>query len=615
VPESEDELLLLLAEDEYLVTHHEDKDADLPPLCSCHNQAVGSCPDNISATINLVKAVVNSGTANRDGVQCPVGNLNVPVWEEKLRSYNDKEDVLAGNKYGWELGTQDTPIPVSTFRNHSSSNQYSDSVDHYINTELRYGTLCGPLPDDSGLDLIVSPIGTVPKPGSDKRRVIVDSSFPEGHSINASIPKNIYRGRYIKVKLPTVPDLVEAIRRVKKKYPHRKVLGHKVDFSRYYRYLPTCPRDWRKQCIQWKGKLYLDKYWSFGLRSAVQAAQRDSDAVNFMYKQQEGEDLEMYNYIDDFIGIDVDFRANTQWQQLQKLVEELGFNLSQTKGHLVSPSECFRALGIEFNIPLNLVRIPEDKLMAGMQLILKWENKLEATKVEIQELLGLLNHFSGCIRKGRLFVSRMLTDLRAAYKAVPHRVTLSQGFRQDLQWWKQCMVNHNGFSILDHRKMGPIVTMDASKQGEVGGLPGIAAYNFHLHQYFHRPVPDHLLGLNIADYELMVILICARVWGNSWRGLEIEGFTDNENALHLLRNGRSESNFRLHLAREFWFLETMFDFSWKPQYIASKDNHHSDSLSRWGDPKQQEKFYELTKDDNATEITIDDSYFLFDQNI
>ena len=148
------------------------------------------------------------------------------------------------NEFGWELGTvADGPTPISTFKNHSSADEYSDSVDQNIKTELQHGTLCGPIPDNTGLNIVISPLATVPKPGSDNRRVIVDSSFPPGHGVNDAIPKNIYRGEYVKIKLPTVPDIVDGIRRTKCKYPGKKVKGFKCDLSRYYRFIPTCPRD------------------------------------------------------------------------------------------------------------------------------------------------------------------------------------------------------------------------------------------------------------------------------------------------------------------------------------------------------------------------------------
>ena len=113
----------------------------------------------------------------------------------------------------------------------------------------------------------------------------------------------------------------------------------------------------------------------------------------------------------------------------------------------------------------------------------------------------------------------------------------------------------------------------------------------------------------------MVHLICAKVWGSGWTGKQIEGHTDNMATFYLLKNGRSDIEFRLQLAREFWFLESKFDFKWNPHYINTKDNHHSDALSRWGDEKQREKFYQLTENSNAVEINISDDLFKFDPNI
>lgn len=278
----DDELLYLLS----AAWDVDKKESDLPQPCECHQTPLGSCPANIAATVKLVQHVTKSGVPNRDYVQCPVGKLNIPIWKHRLQGYPDSEDVIAGNAFGWELGMVDGTVPVSSYRNHPSAMEYEESVDNYIKTELEHGTLCGPLPDDCGLDIIVSPIATVPKP-PDKRRVIVDSSFPPGHGVNDAIPRNIYRGQYVKVSLPTVEDIVAGIRRVKHKYPGRSVVGFKCDKSRYYRNIPTCPRDWPKQCIQWKGKTYLDKAWSFGIRSAVQAAQRNSDAINWCYCNQE----------------------------------------------------------------------------------------------------------------------------------------------------------------------------------------------------------------------------------------------------------------------------------------------------------------------------------------
>jgi hypothetical protein len=195
-------------------------------------------------------------------------------------------------------------------------------------------------------------------------------------------------------------------------------LGYKLDLSKYYRFITTCPRDWPVQCIKWKGNIYMDTVWSFGLRSAVQAAQRTSTAVKWIFQEEtlsdriplireelgipdcytDGQILdwvdkdELWNYIDDFIGITPDFLAQKQWDKLKSLVIDLGLQPSATPGHLVKPTECFIGLGIEFNLSLNLRRIPDDKLERANMLLSEWKLKTSATRLELQQLLGVLNH-------------------------------------------------------------------------------------------------------------------------------------------------------------------------------------------------------------------------------
>ena len=122
IEKSDDEILQFLAN---MDRDDGEINEESPPLCLCHNMFLGNCPDNITATINLIKDVTRSGQANRDGVKCPVGTLNIPAWKDKLEHYHDKDDVVAGNEFGWELGTvADGPTPISSFKNHSSAKNH-----------------------------------------------------------------------------------------------------------------------------------------------------------------------------------------------------------------------------------------------------------------------------------------------------------------------------------------------------------------------------------------------------------------------------------------------------------------------------------------------------------
>ena len=606
--------------------------------CSCHSKPKGACSDYILFVIDFVHGVWKSEKSNQDGLQKPLPYTKlVPMfWRSSLCNYFDGKAIADATEFGWDLGIADGGPPLHwDWKNHAPSNHPSardhpDQVDNYLLKEQARGVLVGPLPQTLPFPVYCSPLGTVEKPGSSTvRRVIVDSSYPRGKGLNSFIPKHFYRGKVVRTKLPNIDTIVQMVRKAKVKYPDSKLLGFKVDLDAYYRYINTNPGDSPYQCIQWNGDLYLDLSWSFGLSSAVQAAQRQSEALSWVYRTQvppspcddnKGQnckclqkcqcgDNEMCAYIDDFLSIVPEENAEHLWNFFTKnVVEKSGLQLSKTAGHLCPPSDVFIGLGIEFDIVKNEARIPESKLDKISTLVRQWSGFSLANRKQLQELLGYLNHVSQCVRVGRLMVSRMLADLRAAYKTDPQQIRLSDGFRKDLRWWKLQLDYWNGKSILDYSERKGIVTLDASQFGENGKKPGIGAFNFDNCEYYHRPVPDYMVDWDIGMLELVNHLVVARVWGPTWAGLEITGYTDNQSAMHLLRHGRSRSEHRLDIAREFASIQQQYQFLWTSEYVSTKDNVLSDCLSRWGSSSAREKFSQLTEGLPVMEIFIPDSY-------
>ena len=246
------------------------------------------------------------------------------------------------------------------------------------------------------------------------------------------------------------------VRNVKVRYPDSKLLDVKVNLDAYYLYINTNPSESPYQCFVWKDQLFLDLSWSFGLSSAVQAAQRQSEALSWVFRTQvpptpstenKGRschclhtcscgDNEMSPYIDDFISIVPEEHSEHLWDFFTRnVVGKSGLQLSKTAGHLCPPSEVFIGLGIEFDLVRNEARIPEAKLEKISSLVVKWTAFIFANRKQLQELLGYLNHVSQCVRVGRLMVSRMLSDLRLAYGRDPQQIKLSAGFQKDLNWW------------------------------------------------------------------------------------------------------------------------------------------------------------------------------------
>ena len=77
------------------------------------------------------------------------------------------------------------------------------------------------------------------KPKSDKRRVIVDLSFPENHAVNSGIASESYLSTPFMLTLPTIDTITSQVRKM-----GRGSLIFKVDVSRAFRHIKVDPGDY-----------------------------------------------------------------------------------------------------------------------------------------------------------------------------------------------------------------------------------------------------------------------------------------------------------------------------------------------------------------------------------
>ena len=82
----------------------------------------------------------------------------------------------------------------------------------------------------------LSPLHTVQKKKGcdDKRRVVLDLSFPMNSSVNAGIPEDSYLGQYFVIEYPSVVSLAELIVQ-HHMHPHGGCWMLKHDLSSMYR--------------------------------------------------------------------------------------------------------------------------------------------------------------------------------------------------------------------------------------------------------------------------------------------------------------------------------------------------------------------------------------------
>ena len=157
----------------------------------------------------------------------------------------------------------------SAKRNHRSVNQRPAVVDAHIQRERQVGRLLGPLPHSLLPLCQVSPIGLVPKSQPGQWRLIVDLSFPEGHSINDGTAQDVTSIQYARLE-----DAVQMVRVL-----GRGTLLAKVDLNSAYWVVPVHRDDWPLLTSQWERQTYLDTALPFGLRSAPKLFSAVADAV------------------------------------------------------------------------------------------------------------------------------------------------------------------------------------------------------------------------------------------------------------------------------------------------------------------------------------------------
>ena len=160
------------------------------------------------------------------------------------------------------------------------------------------------------------------KPNSDRRRVIIDLSWPLGASVNARIDKNTYLDAPFALTFPTVDDITNELKRL-----GRGAFLYKVDVSCAFRHVKVDPGDYDLLGLEWNGH-YVDTCVLFGMRHGSQIFHRLSDAVRYFIRHK---GFTIIDYIDDYVGVGIPSVAWASFHTLLELMMQLGLKVSDKK--------------------------------------------------------------------------------------------------------------------------------------------------------------------------------------------------------------------------------------------------------------------------------------------
>ena len=110
---------------------------------------------------------------------------------------------------------------------------YSTPLMLYLSDEVNHGAMLGPLRDPPINDLHISPFMTRHKSSSDKRRVIIDLSWPKGQSVNSGVDSDRYFNVDFVLTYPSKDNNTDEVLKL-----WRGCQIFKVDISRAFHHVP-----------------------------------------------------------------------------------------------------------------------------------------------------------------------------------------------------------------------------------------------------------------------------------------------------------------------------------------------------------------------------------------
>ena len=397
-----------------------------------------------------------------------------------------------------------------------------------------------------------------PKPDGGTR-VIVDLSWPLECSVNSCVPLNNFDGMDIQLKYPTVDNLVEKIR----KYGPGTLL-FKVDLQRAFRNLRIDPGDYDLLGLNWRHQTYVDVAMPFGFRQGASSCQFCTDAIVYLMTSQRHW---VMAYLDDLIGAALPARASDAFATLINLLQHLGLPINYKK--VEAPSSQITCLGIIVNAKAGTL---SEKLQKIKQMCSRWLGKVQATRKQIQKLLGHLLYIHKCIPPARLFTNRILQTLRSTPRV--GYVKLSPSFHKDVNWFCVFLEYFNG-TVKIHPSMAVHcnhIFVDASLrnlgaifQREVYSIPIIDT----LKQYF-----------NIVHFEATNILLAIHTWLTRLHDQECTVWCDNNAVVNAFTFHKIKDNYLMACVHSVWLLCAQYNIKLKVVHIRGTCNQYADILSR-----------------------------------
>lgn len=500
-------------------------------------------------------------------------------YDKQLSQY-----LLLGFRTGFKLKFEGHR-EFRTCRNLVSAYQKGDIVANKLNKEVSLGRIAGPFLIPPFPTLQCSPIGVVPKKEPGEFRMIHHLSYPEGKSINDSIPNECCSVTY-----STVDDAVALIKKL-----GTGCLLAKTDIASAFRIIPIHPSDHELLGIHFKGFYYYDKCLPMGSSISCAIFEAFSSALQWVAINKLGVSS-MVHVLDDFLflGPKNSSICALSLQQFISLCEALGVPIKDEKTE--GPSSVLTFLGIELDTVMMEARLPVEKVVKVRNLLSSIKKRKKVTLRELQSLLGLLNFCCQVVVPGRAFLRR-LTNLTKGKCKPHHHIRLNKAARLDMHAWSTFIDSYNGKSIFLDDKW-----QDSDKLHLFTDASGLLGYGavFGSRWFYGMWKECKMQNHHITVKELFPIVLAVEIWGVNLQNQSVMFHSDNRAVVDVINKTSSKDSHIMQLVRRLVLICLRYNILFQAIHIPGKMNVLPDLLSRL----QVSRFKKLAEsmDPNPTKI-------------
>lgn len=277
-----------------------------------------------------------------------------------------------------------------------------------------------------------SPLGVVPKQGTNKFRIVQDFSYPRHNSLVPSLNSNINSDDF-PCNFGSFYDIINLLIGLP-----TSAQGATFDVDAAFRTIPIHPDDRRHTVLVWRGNAYVDGNLAFGESSSGGIFGRLADtAVAILNKRGIGPTT---NWVDDFLFLRVPTSDNpTTFSYNEQTVYDFGteHGLPWKESKTRPFSADFRYIGFDWNIPSRIVSLPAEKSTKYSKKLTEYLDKGQADLKATQSIHGTLVHCALISIEGRSrlpSISHFTSSFH--YLRNKHVVRpIPDPVAADLRWW------------------------------------------------------------------------------------------------------------------------------------------------------------------------------------